>query len=455
MMRPQSLFAVADACSVARSAVDTTFSRVVTDSRQVQTGDLFVALKGENFDAHNFLADVQRAEAAAALVEKIHSDLSLPQLCVPDTVLALGKIAELNRRCFQGRVIGLTGSAGKTTTKEMIAAILAQQGKPLVTQGNLNNHLGVPLTLLSLSPEHDCAVVEMGASAVGEIRYLTHLVKPDVALVTNVGTAHLEGFGSVDNIAAGKCEIFEGLAANGIAVINLDNSWTAATLELLPAAIKTITFSAEKPADVLATDIAQSASGVNFTLHANHESRHIALQFLGVHNVSNALAAAASCLALGLALDVVCAGLHVAQPYKGRLQTRKGIKSCRVIDDSYNANPTSVRAAIDVLQLCAGEKILVLGDMAELGADARALHAGIGAYAKEVGVKTLLVTGELSRATAEAFGTGAKHFSSWELLAQQCVALANEQSVFLIKGSRSAGMDRVADQLAATEELVC
>ncbi len=224
MMRAQTLFAVADACGVARSAVDATFARVVTDSRKVQTGDLFVALKGENFDAHNFLPDVQRAGAAAAVVEKIRSDISLPQLYVNDTVQALGKIAELNRATFQGKVIGLTGSAGKTTTKEMIAAILAQQSKPLVTQGNLNNHLGVPMTLLALSPEHDCAVIEMGASALGEIRYLTQMAKPDVALVTNVGAAHLEGFGSVENIAQGKCEIFEGLSASGIAVINLDNA---------------------------------------------------------------------------------------------------------------------------------------------------------------------------------------------------------------------------------------
>ena len=453
MMRAQTLFAVADACRVARSAVDAIFTRVVTDSRKVQAGDLFVALKGENFDAHNFLPDVQRAGAAAAVVEKNRSDSSLPQLCVNDTVQALGKIAELNRAAFQGKVIGLTGSAGKTTTKEMIAAILVQQGKPLVTQGNLNNHLGVPMTLLALSPEHDCAVIEMGASALGEIRYLTQMAKPDVALVTNVGAAHLEGFGSVENIAQGKCEIFEGLSANGIAVINLDNAWTATWLDTLP--VKAITFSAESSADVFATDVEQSASGVRFTLHTNHESRHIALRFLGVHNVSNALAAAACCLALGLSLDIVCAGLQAAQPYKGRLQTRKGVKGCRVIDDSYNANPASVRAAIDALMLCGGEKILVLGDMAELGADARALHADIGAYAKEAGVKNLLVTGDLSRATAEAFGAEAQYFSTWELLAVQCAAIANEQCVFLVKGSRSAGMDRVADQLAVNEEVLC
>ncbi|MFO1347969.1 MAG: UDP-N-acetylmuramoyl-tripeptide--D-alanyl-D-alanine ligase [Pseudomonadales bacterium] len=455
MMRAQTLFAVADACGVARSAVDATFTRVETDSRKVQSGDLFVALKGDRFDAHDFLVDVQRAGAIAAVVEKISSDISLPQLLVKDTVQALGEIAALNRDLFAGRVIGLTGSAGKTTTKEMIAAILAQQGKPWVTQGNLNNHLGVPMTLLALSPEHDCAVIEMGASALDEIRYLTQMVKPDVALVTNVGAAHLEGFGSVENIAAGKREIFEGLAVGGTAVINLDNVWTAAYRTALPASVKVVTFSAEKSADVFASNTKQSASGVSFTLHAQNASHPVVLQFLGVHNVSNALAAAACCLALGLSLDVVSVGLCAAKPYKGRLQTRKGIEGCRVIDDSYNASPTSVRAAIDTLLQCAGEKILVLGDMAELGADAKALHTEIGVYAKNTGIKTLLVTGELSRATAEAFGAGAQHFSTWELLAAQCVALANKQSIFLVKGSRSAGMDRVADKLAATEELLC
>lgn len=454
-MQTQTLFAVADACGVARGESDAVFSGVKIDSRKIEAGDLFVALRGERFDAHDFLADVQRAGAVAAVVEKTDSRVSLPQLQVEDAVQALGKIALLNRDLFSGKVIGLTGSAGKTTTKEMIAAILAQQGKPWVTQGNLNNHIGVPLTVLSLSAQHDCAVIEMGASALGEICYLTKMVKPDVALVTNVGAAHLEGFGSIKNVATGKREIFAGLAANGTAVINADNRWTAAWEKEFPASVQVMTFSTEKRADVFATHVEQTADGVAFTLHANHARRPVALQFLGLHNVSNALAAAACGLALGLSIDVVAAGLAAAKPYKGRLQTRKGVQGCRVIDDSYNANPASMRAAIDALLSCADEKVLVLGDMGELGADAQQLHADIGTYARQAGIKKLLLTGELSRATAEAFGAGAQHFLTWELLAAQCVALANENTVFLVKGSRSAGMDRVADRLAATEDALC
>ncbi len=455
MMRAQTLFVVADACGAARSATDTAFTRVVIDSRKVQVGDLFVALAGERFDAHDFLADVQRAGAVAAIVEKKNDALSLPQLQVKDCVQALGKIACLNRNLFSGKIIGLTGSAGKTTTKEMIAAILVQQGKPLITQGNLNNHLGVPLTLLSLSPEHDCAVIEMGASAVGEIRYLTQMVKPQVALVTNVAPAHLEGFGSIENVASGKREIFEGLASDGTAIINLDNSWTASWLDSVSEQFRVLTFSMQKTADVFAENIVQTAAGVSFALCTSTEHRNIALNFIGTHNVGNALAAAASCLALGISLDVIAQGLHTAKPYKGRLQLRKGVQGSSVIDDSYNANPASVRMAIDTLMQCDGEKILVLGDMGELGSDAKALHAEIGSYARQVGIKKLLVTGELSRATAQAFGAEAQHFPNWELLTERCVVLAQAKTVFLIKGSRSAGMDRVADHLAATEDSLC
>ncbi len=456
MMRALTLHAVADACGVARGQDDRVFSRVVTDSRSVQPGDLFVALSGERFNAHDFLADVQRAGAVAAVVESIDANLSLPQLQVGNTVEALGKIASLNRNLFTGSVIGLTGSAGKTTTKEMMAAILSQQKQPLVTRGNLNNHLGVPLTLLELSPQHDCAVVEMGASALGEIRYLTNLAKPDVALVTNVAPAHLEGFGSIENVAQGKREIFEGLSADGVAVINMDNQWTSAWRDVLSRTQRITTFSMnDATADVFAVNVQQGAEGIRFVLHAHQQQRDIHLAFIGLHNVGNALAAAACCLALGIELDTVAQGLSAAKPYKGRLQIRTGVKGCRIIDDSYNANPASVRMAIDALLACEGEKILVLGDMGELGVDARRLHEEIGAYASDAGVPALWVTGELSRATAEAFGAAAMHFENWELLAAHCAAVANKNSVFLIKGSRSAGMDRVADRLAATGEVIC
>jgi UDP-N-acetylmuramoyl-tripeptide--D-alanyl-D-alanine ligase len=453
MMRALSLAAVAEICGIQFGGRDAVFSGVSIDSRKIVSGDLFVALKGERVDAHEFLPAVEKAGAVAAIVEKSNRDISLPQLEVTDCVQALGKVAALNRAEFHGKVIGLTGSAGKTTTKEMIAAILAQQGNPLVTAGNLNNHLGVPLTLLRLSPDNDSAVIEMGASALGEIHYLTTLVKPDVALVTNVAAAHIEGFGSIENVAIGKSEIFDGLAKNGVAVISLDNSWTAGYREKINH--KILTCSMSQVADVYASGISQTATGLHFILHAAGEAHPVNLAFLGQHNVGNAVAAAACCIALGVAVEQVVAGLHSAMPYKGRLQSKQGINGCLVIDDSYNANPASVRMAIDTLLASDGEKILVLGDMGELGADALAMHAETGAYAKKAGIKTLLATGKLSQATAKSFGDGAQHFDSWQLLADYCLDRAKENSVFLVKGSRSAGMDRIADVLTGTRSSIC
>lgn len=447
MMRPQTLSAVAKACGVGLSADEVSFSGVCIDSRTVQAGDLFVVLKGERFDAHEFLPAVEQAGAVAAIVEKANTAIALPQLQVADTVKALGKTAVLNRALFSGKIIGLTGSAGKTTTKEMIAAILEQHSKPLVTAGNLNNHIGVPLTLLRLSVENDSAVIEMGASALEEIRYLTAMTRPDVALVTNVAAAHLEGFGSIENVAKGKCEIFEGLPENGTAVINLDNDWTASWKNLLAEKFRVLTYSAKKHADVYAENITQAADGISFTLHAADRDQPVRLEFLGEHNVGNALAAAACCMAVGSSFENIVSGLQAAKPYKGRLQSKRGVAGCLVIDDSYNANPASVRMAIDALMACDGNKILVLGDMGELGAEASTLHADIGAYAKAAGVENFLVTGLLSKAAAESFGASAKWFDSWQSLADYCLTQAEKNSVFLIKGSRSAGMDRVADML--------
>ncbi|HSC75154.1 MAG TPA: UDP-N-acetylmuramoyl-tripeptide--D-alanyl-D-alanine ligase [Pseudomonadales bacterium] len=454
-MHAISLVDVAQACGASWSGADINFTGVCIDSRKVQTGDVFVALKGERFDAHAFLPAVEQSGAVAAVVEEINLEISLPQLKVNNTVNALGEIAGLNRRLFSGKIIGLTGSAGKTTTKEMIAAILAQNGNPLVTAGNLNNHVGVPLTLLRLSAENDSAVIEMGASAVGEIRYLTTLVRPDVALVTNVAAAHLEGFGSIENVAKGKREIFEGLAENGVAVINLDNDWTASWQDSLSPAFRVFTYSMKKMADLYASDIAQAADGVSFVLHAGDNHEKVNLAFLGQHNVGNALAVAACCMAAEIGFKEIVSGLQAAKPYKGRLQSKRGVNGCLVIDDSYNANPASVRIAIDALLACDGTKILVLGDMGELGVDARLLHAEIGVYAKTAGVEHFLVVGELSRAAAISFGAGATCFDSWQLLADHCIAMAGKNSVFLIKGSRSAGMDRVADALIETGGSSC
>lgn len=452
MMKGLTLRDLAAACGV-RCDNDTAFTgNVVTDSRRVLPGDVFVALRGTQVDGHDFLDAVEKAGAVAAIVERTVTHCRLLQWEVTDAVQALGALAAINRQRFSGPVIGLTGSAGKTTTKEMIAAILRCAGSPLVTEGNLNNHLGVPMTLLRLSDEHDSAVIEMGASALGEIRYLTQQVKPNVALVTTVAPAHIEGFGSIDNVAVGKAEIFEGLAANGVAIVNADNAWTREWVARLQRQYRVVTYSAADSnacaVNVFASDVQVTAAGLQFVLHANGSQAPVLLRFLGLHNVGNAVAAAASCLAVGISLSQVVSGLAEAMPYKGRLQLHSGVAGSVVIDDTYNANPASVAMAVDaLLTVAAAQRVLVLGDMAELGDASEALHEAVGQQAKMAGVKTLLACGDQSQATVRGFGEGARHFSDWQTLAAACGALAAVGVVFLIKGSRSAGMERVVAAL--------
>jgi UDP-N-acetylmuramoyl-tripeptide--D-alanyl-D-alanine ligase len=452
MMNPLSLRTIAQVCSGYYSGADIFCERVNIDSRRVEHGDLFIALRGDVFDAHDFLVDAEKAGATAALVEKRQANCLMPQVLVSNTLIALGELAAFNRAAFKKKVIALTGSAGKTTTKEMIAAILAQTGNPLVTEGNLNNHIGVPLTLLRLALEHESAVIEMGASGLGDISYLSKMAKPDIALVSNVAAAHIAGFGSIENVALGKKEIFDGLAANGVAIINLDNAYTANWLADTAAYFSVLTYSIEKKADVFAAAIKQTASGMEFTLCYGGEVCLVSLAFLGRHNVANAVAAAACCLALGKSLPEVASGLQRAKPYKGRLQRKKGLNGCLIVDDSYNANPASLQMAIDSLMACGGEPILVLGDMAELGADAASMHRAAGEYAHLAGVKKLLAYGELSKATVAGFGEGARHFADWQSLADACLLMADSDAVFLVKGSRSAGMERVVNALVVSEK---
>lgn len=455
MMRPLSLREIATVCGGVAPQVDAIAHGICIDSRKIKSGDLFVAIRGERFDAHDYLADVQKAGAAAAIVERIQPSVSLPQLQVADAIQALGLVAKLNRDLFVGSLVALTGSAGKTTTKEMIAAILQEAGTPLVTQGNLNNHIGVPLTLLNLAPVHTHAVIEMGASGLGEIDYLAQMAKPDVALITNVGPAHIEGFGNIENVARGKSEIFSHLSASGTAVINLDNAYTASMRGQLAGKCSVITCSIQNSnADVYATDITQTPVGMAFVLHAGDAAAKVQLQFIGEHNVGNAVAAAACAVALGIKPEAIASGLQRAMPYKGRLQSKQGLHNCLVIDDTYNANPASVQMAIHALLAIPGEHYLVLGDMAELGADAASLHRDIGVYARKAGLKHLLATGALSQATVQGFGEGASHFSSRETLADTCLTLANKDAVFLVKGSRSAGMEQVVDVLVTGKQLI-
>lgn len=449
-MRDFTLSELASACGVVCQDGRAFAGNVAIDSRKIKAGDVFVALRGAHVDGHDYLEDVKRAGAMAAIVERQQTGCTLIQWEVPDAVQALGALAALNRQSFSRSVIGLTGSAGKTTTKEMIAAILSEDGRPLVTEGNLNNHLGVPLTLLRLSPEHDSAVVEMGASAMGEIRYLTSLVKPTVALVTLVAQAHIEGFGSIENIASGKFEIFEGLSEDGTAIINLDNAWTSGWLENVSRQFRVVCYSMMEnaDADVRAVHIRTGDDGMHFTLSAYGNEANVHLHFLGAHNVGNAVAAASCCLAAGMDFARVIAGLTNARPYSGRLCLRAGLAGCSLIDDSYNANPASVEMAIRSLMDMEGQdRILVLGDMAELGSDAYQLHFEMGELAKSLGVSKLLACGGLTRATVKGFGEGGQHYPDQDALRDACQTLAAQGVIFLIKGSRSSAMDRIVESM--------
>lgn len=422
--------------------------RVERDSRAVQAGDLFLALKGERFDAHEFVPQVV-GKASAALVA-YPMDAAIPQIIVPDVRLALGQLAKAWRGRFNRPVIGLTGSNGKTTLKEMLTAILSQQGQTLATIGNLNNDIGVPLTLLRLRVEDQFAVIEMGANHFGEIDYLTHLALPNVAILNNAGAAHLEGFGDIAGVARAKGEIFAGLAVDGIAVINADDTYASYWRELNQTR-PLLSFGFNYDADLrgeLGTDN-------QLIIHKSADAVAIRLRLLGKHNQFNALAAAAGATALGFSLATIKQGLESLQPVKGRLNPKQGRHGGLVIDDTYNANPSSTVAAIAVLTEQQGRKILILGDMAELGNTGEQLHFELGQLAKSAGIDELYSLGRLSAATSQAFGTGAQAFQSLtDLLAALEPSLTPDTQV-LVKGSRSARMERVVDALIEQGAAAC
>lgn len=422
--------------------------RVERDSRSVQAGDLFLALKGERFDAHEFVPQVVGKASAALVAYPV--DAAIPQVIVPDVRLALGQLAKAWRGRFTQPVIGLTGSNGKTTLKEMLTAILSQQGQTLATLGNLNNDIGVPLTLLRLRAEDQFAVIEMGANHFGEIDYLTHLALPNVAILNNAGAAHLEGFGDIAGVARAKGEIFAGLAVDGIAVINADDTYASYWRELNQTR-PLLSFGFSHDADLrgeLSTDN-------QLIIHKSADAVAIRLRLLGKHNQLNALAAAAGATALGFSLSTIKQGLESLQPVKGRLNPKQGRHGGLVIDDTYNANPSSTVAAIAVLAEQKGRKILILGDMAELGNTGEELHFELGRLAKSAGVDELYSLGRLSAAASQAFGTGAQAFQSLtDLLAALESSLTPDTQV-LVKGSRSARMERVADALVEQGAAAC
>lgn len=430
---------------VAFTGSDADVRRVSTDSRRIEAGDLFIALRGEKFDGGAFAAQALAQGAVGVVLDPQQAPEIEQAIRVDDTRLALGRLAAGWRARFRLPVVAVTGSNGKTSVKEMLATILRVEAGSddgvLQTEGNLNNDIGLPLMLLRLRAHHQFAVLEMGMNHAGEIDYLTRLAKPDVALVNNAMTAHIGFLGSVENIARAKGEIFNGLSPSGIAVFNADDPHAWLWREL--NAGRSVTDFGLRHAAAVRGQYAPSGFGSRLTLTLPNATLEIALQVPGEHNVMNALAAATAAFALDVSLRSIEAGLSAYGGVRGRLQKKPGLNGSTLIDDTYNANPDSVRAALAVLAGCGGRRLLVLGDMGELGDDARDMHAEVGRAAREAGVDRLLALGDLTRDSVAAFGRGAMHFERIEeLLAELENELAPDTTV-LVKGSRFMQMERV------------
>lgn len=428
---------------------DVAISSVSIDTRAIKPGQLYVAIKGHNFDGNEFVAEAAQAGAVGAIV---HQGIAttIPHIVVDDTRLALAELAGVWRKKATVSVVGITGSNGKTTVKEMVAAILSVNGKTLFTQGNLNNEIGVPLTLLRLNEQHRYAVIEMGANHSGEIEYSSQYAQADVAIITNVGAAHIEGFGSVDGVAKAKGEIIQTLKQDGVAVLNRDDVYfdywksTAGTR-------KVISFGMDGRADVTAhsikAEIVDHAFATTFELVAPEGALAVQLKLAGRHNVVNALAAASACLALGIDLQQIKQGLESVKPVTGRLQSLVSRLGNIVIDDTYNANSASLIAGLDVLANCEGRHWLVLGAFGELGAESPKIHEQMGGVIKSSGVVRLLAVGSDARNTVKAFGEGATFFDTQNDLIEVLRQELKGDEAILIKGSRAQRMENVVAAL--------
>ena len=451
-----SLFDLRPWLTGASAGADAEFDGVSTDSRKVIPGNLFVALRGERFDAHAFLPQVVEQGAAGVVVEQRPADLSIPALVVPDTRVALGEIARHWRRQFSLPVIGVTGSNGKTTVKEMIASILGaalDQSQFLATRGNLNNDIGVPLTLLRLDQKCRAAVIELGMNHPGEIAVLAAIAQPTLGLVNNAQREHQEFMASVEAVAKENGAVLSGLPANGIAVFPSDDPftplWRSFANEVGRRTITTFGLSAD--ADVTCSYELQEFC-IDLMIKTSELQFPLRVAAAGMHNVRNALAAIACTLAIGVAPEAVQRGLESFAPVSGRLQRKTAKIGALVIDDTYNANPDSVRAAIEVLANAAAPRILVLGDMGEVGNEGKKFHEEIGAYARGRNIEHLLTLGELSRHCSSAFGARARHYDDIAQLQQALQGMLTPASTVLVKGSRFMKMERVVQHLLGTEE---
>ncbi|MES2901849.1 MAG: UDP-N-acetylmuramoyl-tripeptide--D-alanyl-D-alanine ligase [Pseudomonadota bacterium] len=438
----------------ARMSADAAFDSVSTDSRSAGPGALFVALRGENFDAHDFLEQVAASGAAAVVAEQLPAGFTLPALVVPDTLHALGRIGHQWRAQFAIPLIGVTGSNGKTTVKEMIASILAAaygEAARLATRGNLNNEIGVPLTVMRLEAGHRAAVIELGMNHPGEIARLAAIAAPTIAVVNNAQREHQEFMHTVEAVAQENGSVFAALGADGVAVYPGDDIYSPLWADLARHCVS-ITFGLDAACNVSCTHHSTHFGSEMLVLVrlAQGERRQfpVSLAAAGLHNVRNALAAIACCVAAGVPDEAIERGLSSFEPVSGRLQRKRAACGATIIDDTYNANPDSVRAAIDVLAQAPEPRILVLGDMGEVGAQGREFHEEIGAYAASRGIGTVLATGELARHMAAS----ATHFEQFDdLLAALDTQLgSNSDATVLVKGSRFMKMERVVQHLTGS-----
>ena len=446
-----SLDDIAEILSAERIGENITVKGISTDTRTIKGGELFLALKGPNFDGHTFIKTALEKGAIACLVQDKVDSKNV--VITKDTHQALGLLAKAWRQKFKKTVFAITGSNGKTTVKEMIASILSQKQSVMATHGNLNNDIGVPLTLFRLNESYDAAVIEMGANHSGEIEYLTNIALPDIAIVTNIGTAHLEGFGSIENTAKAKGEIFQGLSESGTAIINADDPFFDYFKEITTQ-YNVLSFGLNNKGENKTDVTCEWESGTKGSLLKVTTPKGactIKLKLLGSHNVMNALAAIAASIAADISLEQIVNGLEDLQPVNGRLQIKHGLNNSRIIDDTYNANPTSLHAALNVLKSFSGKRFLALGDMGELGNSTDELHIEAGSYAKESGVDSLYSFGKLAAKAAKEFGGNGFCYDKHEDMID---ALRNELSqdvTLLVKGSRSMHMENVVNALTMAE----
>ena len=465
MMGAMDLRQLAHVVNGSLKGENVSFSNICTDTRSLQKGDLFFVLKGDSYDANDFIENAKASGAVAAVVSK-DSDV-LPTVLVDDTTAALGKLAQAVRMKADAPVVAITGSNGKTSVKEMLLAILKQSFNVLATEGNLNNHIGVPLTLLRLTKEHQVAIIEMGASHAGEIAYLCELAKPNFSVINNIGEAHLEGFGSVEGIANAKAEIVEGLSANGVAILNQEDAWYETCLEkAVDRSVLSFGWSDNASVWSEQSNVRSQLIGgrfeISFTLHYQQQFVDVQLNLLGDHNVLNALAAASLAIALGVSLPDIATGLAKVEPVAGRMQPLVGVNDSLIVNDCYNASPTSFKAALSCVVGLDKPVWLVLGDFAELGKSAAEIHQQLAGLIANEKVERVFAVGEYMKLTVEALNSReegkrvvAEHFTSKAALSGAVKRDLEIDCVVLVKGSRSQGLEDVVGQLVKQEETPC